>query len=205
MKKEILIYLISLLIILTVSCKPQPPVNADLRKPAVETTIIGEERESVPGAEEVSEMGMKVTSPVFENMQGIPEVYTCKGEDISPPLAWDGIPDSTTSLVLIMDDPDAPVGTWDHWIVFNLPPDLIGLEEDARSLPEGSLTGQNSWRRNDYGGPCPPGGARHRYFFKLYALDVLLDLPVGAKKSQIETAMQGHILAQAELIGIYKP
>jgi len=158
-----------------------------------------------PEGKEEPQMSLQITSPAFENMAGIPEKYTCKGEDISPPLIWDGLPEGTASLVLIMDDPDAPVGTWNHWIVFNLPPETSGLEEDIQVLPDGSLVGENSWRRNDYGGPCPPGGARHRYFFKLYALDTLLDLREGVKKAQLEAAMQSHILDQAELIGIYKP
>ncbi|NMC54107.1 MAG: YbhB/YbcL family Raf kinase inhibitor-like protein [Chloroflexi bacterium] len=148
---------------------------------------------------------MKIVSPAFEQNAGIPELYTCKGEDISPPLRWSGVPDGTVSLVLIMDDPDAPVGTWDHWVLFNLPANTSELAEDAQAYPEGTRLGRNSWKRNEYGGPCPPGGARHRYYFKLYALDVLLDLPEGAGKAQIEAAMRNHILAQAELIGIYKP
>ena len=150
-------------------------------------------------------MNLEITSPAFVHEEGIPELYTCKGRDISPPLQWGEPPEGTQSLVLIMDDPDAPVGTWDHWLVFNLPPNLRQLPEDAVSLPQGALTGRNSWGRNDYGGPCPPGGARHRYFFKLYALDTQLDLQSGVKKNQLEQAMQTHILAQGELIGIYKP
>lgn len=150
-------------------------------------------------------MKLEIISPAFAHEQGIPELYTCKGRDISPPLQWGEPPEGTQSFVLILDDPDAPVGTWDHWLVFNLPADLRQLPEDAASLPQDALTGRNSWGRNDYGGPCPPGGARHRYFFKLYALDTRLDLQAGAKKSQLEQAMQAHILAQGELIGIYKP
>ena len=149
-------------------------------------------------------MKLEISSPAFGHDEGIPELYTCKGEDISPPLQWTAPPEGTSSFVLIMDDPDAPIGTWDHWLVFNLPSETRGLEEAATALPAGAQTGKNSWRRNDYGGPCPPGGARHRYFFRLYALDARLDLPDGVNKRKLEKAMQGHVLAQAELVGIYK-
>jgi Raf kinase inhibitor-like YbhB/YbcL family protein len=157
--------------------------------------------------EEVEEeiMPLSISSTAFGHEEGIPEVYTCKGEDITPPLAFENIPAETKSLVMIMDDPDAPVGTWDHWILFNLPANVTGLAENIDTLPEGTLTGKNSWGRSEYGGPCPPGGARHRYFFKLYALDTTLDLAESTPKADIETAMEGHILDQAELIGIYKP
>jgi hypothetical protein len=154
--------------------------------------------------EEEDAMTLEITSPAFAHEQGIPELYTCKGQDISPPLQWSQPPAGTQSFVLIMDDPDAPIGTWDHWLVFNLPAETRELTEAVSGLPSGAQPGRNSWRRNDYGGPCPPGGARHRYFFKLYALDTRLDLLDGARKAKLEKAMDGHILAQAELIGIYK-
>ncbi|MCD4673436.1 MAG: YbhB/YbcL family Raf kinase inhibitor-like protein [Anaerolineaceae bacterium] len=150
-------------------------------------------------------MNLEITSPAFEHQQGIPDLYTCKGKDISPPLQWLEPPAGTQSFVLIMDDPDAPIGTWDHWVVFNMPAELRQLEEAISTLPPGTQQGCNSWRRNDYGGPCPPGGARHRYFFKLYALDTRLDFPNGVRKGKLEKAMQGHILAQGEMVGIYKP
>ena len=144
------------------------------------------------------EATMQLTSPEFEHNQLIPKKYTCQGEDISPPLMVNGIPEGTLSLALINDDPDAPVRTWDHWIIWNIKP--------AREIKENSAPGtqgKNSWGRNDYGGPCPPSGT-HRYFFKLYALDVELDLPEGATKGQLESAMVRHILGQTELIGLYK-
>lgn len=119
---------------------------------------------------------------------------------MNPPLNITGIPEGTVSLVLIMDDPDAPMGTWDHWILWNIAP-ATQIEEN--SVPEGAVQGVNSWRRNDYGGPCPPSGT-HRYFFKLYALDTMLDLELAAGKRRVETAMKGHILGEAQLIGLYQ-
>ncbi|WP_201781220.1 YbhB/YbcL family Raf kinase inhibitor-like protein [Ornatilinea apprima] len=187
-----------LLVMALAGCAPPEAAPAEM-PPSVE------EGAALSTPEEGSEMGMKISSPAFEQNAGIPELYTCKGEDISPPLSWAGVPEGTASLVLIMDDPDAPVGTWDHWILFNLPANTSELAEDAQAYPEGTRLGRNSWKRNEYGGPCPPGGASHRYFFKLYALDMMLNLPEGVGKAQIEAAMQNHILAQAELVGIYKP
>lgn len=144
------------------------------------------------------EGAMQLTSPEFEHNQMIPKKYTCQGEDINPPLEISGIPQETVTLVLINDDPDAPGGTWDHWIIWNIMPSQA-IEED--SIP--GMQGKNSWGRNDYGGPCPPSGT-HRYFFKLYAIDSELDLQEGATKGQLEAAIDGHILKQSELIGLYK-
>ncbi|MEJ5240861.1 MAG: YbhB/YbcL family Raf kinase inhibitor-like protein [Anaerolineales bacterium] len=150
-------------------------------------------------------MGFSFSSPAFGHGQPIPPVYTCKGRDISPPLMWSDLPQGTKSLALIMDDPDAPMGTWVHWVIYNIPPTRTGLEEaipaDER-LADGSLQGKNSWRRIGYGGPCPPSGT-HRYFFRLYALDSMLSLAPGATKEQLLQAMQGHILAQAEWMGTF--
>ena len=147
---------------------------------------------------------MKITSSAFSDGALIPIKYTCDGDDISPPLVWSDIPENTASFVLINDDPDAPVGTWDHWILFNLEGKTTELAENVDlSKLAGVQLGRNSWRRNDYGGPCPPYGT-HRYFFKLYALDIKLDLPAGSSKQDIEKAMAGHILAEAELLGRYK-
>src|SRR3989344_1529063 len=143
---------------------------------------------------------MQLTSSVFEHTTSIPSRFTCDGNDISPPLSWSNVPDGTKSLVLIMDDPDAGNTGWVHWVVFNMPPTLERIEEGKE--PEG-VAGNNSWGRGGWGGPCPPTGT-HRYFFKLYALDVMLDLPLGASKSDILAAMEGHMLAEAELIGKYK-
>lgn len=143
---------------------------------------------------------MKLTSSTFMHNGNIPSEYTCDGTDISPPLSISDVPANTKSLVLISDDPDAPVGTWDHWVVFNIPASTTQISKGTE--PKGTA-GKNSWGRTGYGGPCPPSGT-HRYFFKLYALDTELNLPVGSAKKQIESAMQGHILAKAELIGLYK-
>ena len=151
---------------------------------------------------------MKLTSPAFKHMGEIPKKYTCDGEDISPPLVWEGVPDGTKSLALIVDDPDAPDPraprmTWVHWVLYNLPPSTKGLEEGAVTLPPGTLQGRNDWGRTGYGGPCPPIG-RHRYFFKLYALDTILpDLGSPTKKALLK-AMEGHIIEKTELIGTYK-
>jgi Raf kinase inhibitor-like YbhB/YbcL family protein len=148
---------------------------------------------------------MKLESSAFVHKQSIPSQYTCDGRDISPPLAWDEPPAGTRSLVLICDDPDAPGKTWVHWVVYNLPPEVRSLPENVpqdNPLPKGALQGINDFGTTTYGGPCPPSGT-HRYFFKLYALDRVLELPKGATKAQVESAMKGHILAQAELIGHY--
>ena len=150
-------------------------------------------------------MPFELTSPAFTAGDPIPELYSCKGQDISPELNWGDPPEGTQSLALIMDDPDAPGGTWVHWVLFNIPPDARGLPEDAASdaqLADGSLHGNNSWSQPGYGGPCPPSGT-HRYFFKLYALDITLDLETGAKKAALESAMDGHILAEIELMGVF--
>ena len=147
-------------------------------------------------------MKLTLASPQFTQGATIPSRYTCDAENYSIPLEWTNMPQNTQSLVLIMDDPDAPMGTWDHWLVFNIPPSTHALSENLSSLPQGAKSGHNSFGNEVYGGPCPPD-REHRYFFKLYALDTLLDLPQGARKADIEKAMQGHILEQAELMGRY--
>lgn len=141
---------------------------------------------------------MNVSSPVFKHNQMIPRKYTCQGEDTNPPLTIESIRSGTKSLALIVDDPDAPMKTWVHWVVFNIPV-MEKIEENT--VP--GRQGRNDFGRNDYGGPCPPSGT-HRYFFKIYALDTLLDLPEGVRKSEVEKAMEGHILEKAEIIGLYK-
>lgn len=149
---------------------------------------------------------MKISSLAFEHNDTIPSKYTCDGEDISPPLVFEEVPENAASLALIADDPDAPVGTWVHWVMYNIPATSGGLAENIppdSKLEDGSLQGITDFRRIGYGGPCPPSGA-HRYFFKLYALDNKLDLPSGATKQQVEAAMKGHIIAQDHIIGIYK-
>lgn len=141
---------------------------------------------------------MKLSSSAFGDGKGIPPAHTCDGADSIPPLDIAEIPTNAKSLALVMDDPDAPVGTWDHWIVWNIP---TGTKK-ITGQPEG-VPGKNSWGRTNYGGPCPPSGT-HRYFFKLYALDVMLDIPAGSDKSQLIKAMQGHIVATATLMGTYQ-
>lgn len=150
-------------------------------------------------------MALELNSPVFNQGELIPRKYTCDGDDISPPLQWSGFPGGTKSFALICDDPDAPVGTWDHWVLYNISAKMSALPEGVSSdadLSDGSRNGRNSWGQLGYGGPCPPGGT-HRYFFKLYALDSVLGLASGASKYQLLRAMEGHILAQAELMGRY--
>lgn len=150
---------------------------------------------------------MQIESSAFQFNESIPVDYTCEGTNISPPLRFSKIPETSRSLVLIMDDPDAPQGTFDHWIVWGIPPTLTELSEGApefgRLAPK-PVFGVNHYGKNFYKGPCPPPGKPHRYFFKLFALDSALSLPEGSSKKEVESAMEGHILAQAELIGIYR-
>jgi Raf kinase inhibitor-like YbhB/YbcL family protein len=136
----------------------------------------------------------------------IPEKYTCDGIDVSPPLVLSSVPDSTKTLALICDDPDAPMGTWVHWVLFNLPANITELPENIRpekELENGAKQGMNDFHKIGYGGPCPPGGT-HRYYFKLYALDTELNLEAGVTKSQLLEAMEGHILGEGQLMGRYK-
>lgn len=151
-------------------------------------------------------MTFELTSPAFAPGQPIPRKYTCDGEDVSPPLQWSAPPAGSQSLALVVDDPDAPSGTWVHWLVYNLPASRSALPESvppAAHLPDQGKQGRNSWQNLGYGGPCPPGGT-HRYFFRLYALDAALALPAGASSEQLRKAMQGHVLGQAETMGTYK-
>lgn len=152
-------------------------------------------------------MALTLTSSAFSEGQPIPKEYTCEGEDLSPPLSWSGVPAEAKSLVLIVDDPDAPDPkaprmTWVHWVVYNMPPDAAGLGEGG-GLPTGAQVGTNDWKRQSYGGPCPPIG-RHRYFHKLYALDTRLQGLRQPTKAEVEKAMTGHILAEAVLMGTYE-
>jgi len=155
-------------------------------------------------------MALTLTSPAFSPGGAIPRQYTCQGDDISVPLNWTGIPASAKSLALIVDDPDAPDPaapklTWGHWVLYNIPVSASGLKEDVKAgeLPAGTREGTNDWKRTGYGGPCPPIG-RHRYFHKLYALDVVLPDLKQPNKAALEKAMQGHILERTELIGTYQ-
>ncbi len=144
---------------------------------------------------------MKIISSAFQHNQSIPSKYTCDGENVNPPLSFSDIPENAKSLVLIVDDPDAPTGTFVHWTVFNISPSVQNVNE--HSVPQGGVEGMTDFGKPGYGGACPPTGT-HRYFFKLYALDAILNLSSTADKKAIEQAMQGRILASAELIGLYK-
>jgi Raf kinase inhibitor-like YbhB/YbcL family protein len=151
-------------------------------------------------------MAINVTSTAFEEGGAIPTRYTCDGPDVSPPLSWSSVPDGTRSLALIADDPDAPSGTFVHWVIYNLPPDMRRLPEDVpnrETLPSGARQGVNGAGSIGYMGPCPPSGA-HRYFFKVYALDTELDLGRRATKEDLVSIMEEHVLAQGQLMGIYR-
>ncbi len=184
-----------------------PPVEEAPAEPtkAPEPTAPPAETDAPPVPTEAP-MPFELTSIFIVYEQPIPVHYSCDGEDVSPPLDWRNPPAGTQSFALIMDDPDAPGGTWDHWIVFNIPAEVRELPEN---MPAGmkfgdvaATFGKNSWGNSDYGGPCPPGGT-HRYFFKLYALDTTLSLDESADKKQVLGAMEGHILAETELMGTY--
>ena len=216
MKTRVLIVL-SLVVLLLGACAvpaseptEAPPVEETPAEPTEappEPTEVPVETQVPPEPTEEPPMSFELTSTAFTQGEPIPVQYSCDGDDFSPPLAWTDPPGGTQSLVLIMDDPDAPVGTWDHWLLFNIPADMRGLEENLpitgkNQDPDSIFVGNNSWGRADYGGPCPPGGT-HRYFFKLYALDTTISLLPGAAKQQLLSEMEGHILAEAELMGTY--
>jgi Raf kinase inhibitor-like YbhB/YbcL family protein len=155
-------------------------------------------------------MTFTIKSSAFDHGGAIPTVYTCEGKDISPPLSWWGMPDTARSLVLIIEDPDAPDPnapemTWIHWILINIPPDAHSLSEGVtpEELPPGTIAGLNDWKRVGYGGPCPPTG-RHRYFHKLFALDTVLEGMISPSMAQVENAIKGHIISQAEVMGTYQ-
>jgi Raf kinase inhibitor-like YbhB/YbcL family protein len=142
---------------------------------------------------------MKLISSAFHHENFIPSKYTCDGDDISPPLSLEDVPEATKTFALIMDDPDAPMGIWNHWILFNIPSSIQKINEAEEPM---GLGGKNSWGRTGYGGPCPPSG-EHRYFFKMYALDIELTLSEGSTKEDLIAAMNGHIVGKAVLMGIY--
>ena len=155
-------------------------------------------------------MTLKLTSSAFEHEGTIPRLHTCEGKDVSPPLAWSGVPENAKSLELIVDDPDAPDPaaprmTWVHWVLYNIPPSSTGLPQGVspKELPEGTLEGMSDFQRTGYGGPCPPIG-RHRYFKKLYALDTVLPDLKKPRKADVEKAMKGHVLERAVLVGTYQ-
>ncbi|MEQ8187218.1 MAG: YbhB/YbcL family Raf kinase inhibitor-like protein [Candidatus Eremiobacterota bacterium] len=145
---------------------------------------------------------LKLNSPAFKEDEEIPGKFTGEGEDISPALKWNKPPEGTKSFVVICDDPDAPAGVWDHWILFNIKPNVTELKEGA--VPNGSICGKNSWGRTCYNGPMPPKGQKHRYFFRIYALDILLNFDKIPDKKAILNSMEGHILAFGQLRGIYR-
>ena len=151
-------------------------------------------------------MALAITTKAFSEGGTIPKIYTCDESDASPDLSWSGAPAGVQAFALIADDPDAPAGTWTHWIIWNIPAQSTGLAKGVpkdETLNDGSRQGRNDFRRVGYGGPCPPAGKPHRYFFKLYALDRKLDLKAGANRKELEEAIEGHMLAHAELMGKY--
>ncbi len=151
-------------------------------------------------------MAILVTSPAFKEGGMLPAKYTCDGQDISPPLKWQQAPQDVKSFALISDDPDASLGTWVHWVMWNIPAEANGLPENVppkKELPDGSKQGISDFRQHGYNGPCPPGGT-HRYYFKIYALDQMLNLPAASTKQDLLEAMKGHILAEGQLMGKYR-
>lgn len=152
-------------------------------------------------------MALTVKTTAFDTGKDIPKRYTCEGDDISPKLEWSGVPPQAKALAVICDDPDAPVGTWTHWVLFNLPPTTPSLDErypKDKEFNTGAKHGVNDWKQPGYRGPCPPPGKPHRYFFRVYALDAPLGLAAGATRQQVLDAMKGHILAQGEVMGTYR-
>lgn len=183
-------YSLVLMYILLSSCSPPETPTSAASVPEIATEAV---------------MSIQLTSAAFAHEGSIPAQYTCSGSDISPALSWGEPPAGTQSFALIMDDPDAPAGTWVHWVAFNIPASARGLAEalpPGETLPDGGVQGRNSSGNIGYNGPCPPSGT-HRYFFKLYALGEVLGLSAGADKGELLKAMEGHILAQGELMGTY--
>ena len=174
--------------------------------PTLDVQPLEETEEPTAPVEATTATELSISTSAFSAGQPIPVVLTCDGDNSSPDLQWQGIPEGTQSLALIVDDPDAPVGIFVHWVLYNMPPTLdalpAGVSKDTQ-IPGIGTQGMNDFRRTGYDGPCPPRGKAHRYFFKLYALDANLNLPEGLKASALEEAMQGHILAEVELYGTY--
>jgi len=192
--------------------KPELPARAAALELLVLIVVsIGSAGDPARAGEEVTTMALRLESSAFAAEGEIPARHTCDGEDLSPPLSWTGVPEGAKSLVLIVDDPDAPPGTWVHWVLYDLPADTsalpAGVPERERldsGAAHGRCWGVNSFSRIGYHGPCPPAGSPHRYFFKLYALDALLGLAPRATKPEVERAMKGHVMAQAEIVGTYR-
>lgn len=152
-------------------------------------------------------MVLKLETPAFQDGARIPVNFTCEGRDLSPALVWSGVPGGARSLVLICDDPDAPAGTWVHWVLYGMAPSRTSLPEGLPADPQiqgVGVQGKNDFKKLGYGGPCPPRGKAHRYMFKLYALDSTLALKPGAKKAEVERAMKGHVVAEARVSGTYQ-
>jgi len=169
-------------------------------------TGCGTKEEAVTVTEEAGAQAMEIKSTAFGDGEDIPSEHTCDGEDTSPELSWSGAPEGTRSFALIMDDPDAPGGIFTHWVIFNIPGGSVELAEGvptSAELPTGARQGRNGFGRTGYDGPCPPRGISHHYQFVIYALDKVLDLAGGASKGQVVDAMEGHILGEGELVGIY--
>ena len=194
---------LALSVLALAACSPASEPIEQAESAATAAPLPSQESTEQPAEEVV--MDFEISSGAFAQGDSIPTRYSCDGENSSPALAWSNAPDATESFALIFDDPDAPVGTWIHWVVFDIPAStssLVEAIEPEDTLADGSVHGSNSWDQLGYGGPCPPGGT-HRYFFKLYALDTDLGLGVGATKEQVLEAMDGHVLAEAELMGTY--
>ncbi len=171
-----------------------------------ETMATRDDSSGLDGNKSEAPMKISVASSAFKEGEMIPGKYTCDGDDISPPIDWSGIPKEAKSVAMISDDPDAPRGTWVHWVIYNIPPHAKGLPENIpskESLEDGALQGINDSHQAGYGGPCPPSGV-HRYYFKVYALDTKLSLKPGVTKKALEDAMKGHILSEGQLMGRYK-
>jgi Raf kinase inhibitor-like YbhB/YbcL family protein len=187
-------------------CEPQKPA-AQQKESQKQTPEQARQPTAKPATGE-DKMAMTIESPAFKHNASIPAKYTDDGENISPPLTWSNHPEGTREFALICDDPDAPLATWVHWVIYKIPASAGGLTEkvaatESLAEPAGALQGKNSWKKIGYGGPAPPRG-EHRYFFRLYALDTALDVAAGLTKEELLKAMEGHILAEAELMGRYK-
>jgi Raf kinase inhibitor-like YbhB/YbcL family protein len=192
------------LCLIITACSPVKPEEINTEPFPTQGSIQTEDQTFPTPNQEVT-VKFEITSPAFKNGEPIPTDYSCDGRDMSPALTWSEPPAGTQSFALIMDDPDAPSGTWVHWVMFNIPASARGLPENIPTDPQlsdGSLQGRTSAGRSGYHGPCPPSGI-HRYFFKLYALDTILSLPASANKEKVLAAMESHILANAELMGTF--
>ena len=197
----------------SLSSETQEPQSGDPKDKGDDSTpkVLESQPNDTAAQQEDAQQGegtFVIESSAFEHGGAIPKKYSCQGDDVSTPLSWHGVPENTKSLVLIVDDPDAPDPaapkmTWVHWVVYNIPRDAKGLPEAVKDLPAGASAGINGWKRLVYGGPCPPIG-RHRYFHKLYALDTVIEGLEKPAKEDVEAAMKDHILAKAELIGTYE-